>query len=152
MSMNTRMNLPDGLIVRDAVRSDIPSLAALERECFSEPWSEKGFDEFFESGSSVCLAAEKDGVVVGYIGATLSFGDAAVTNIAVTKDFRRIGVGTALIEAMRSRGDASRLLLEVRESNTAARSFYERNGFRVDGKRKNFYSFPREDAVLMSLG
>ena len=141
----------DGLTVRAASNLDIPSLAALERECFSEPWSEKGFVEFFDNDSSVCLVVEKGGSVVGYIGATLSFGDASITNIAVTKDFRRIGAGTMLIEALRSRDDVSRLLLEVRESNTAARSFYERNGFKVDGKRKNFYSFPREDAVLMSL-
>lgn len=141
------------MTVRRASREDIPALCALERECFSEPWSERGFEDFFALDYTAAFAAVDDGSgdIVGYAGMYLSGGDGDITNIAVTESFRRKGVGSALIDALKSVPGIERLLLEVRESNTAARTLYEKRGFSVDGIRKNFYSSPRENAVLMSI-
>ena len=141
------------MTVRRAAREDISALCALERECFSEPWSERGFEDFFALDYTAAFAAldEPDGRVIGYAGMYLSGGDGDITNIAVTGAFRRRGVGSALIDALKDFPGVERLLLEVRESNRAARALYEKLGFSVDGVRKNFYSSPRENAVLMSL-
>ncbi|MCI8387818.1 MAG: ribosomal protein S18-alanine N-acetyltransferase [Clostridiales bacterium] len=137
--------------VRRAAVPDIPSLCALEIECFSQPWSEKSFEDFFTVEYSVAYAAELDGKIVGYVGMYLSFGDGEITNIAVTHECRRMGIATALIDALRHTDGVERLLLEVRVSNEGARRLYSGYGFKEDGIRRGFYSNPREDAVLMSL-
>lgn len=137
--------------IRRARPEDIPSLAALEAECFSCPWSEKSFTDFFESPYSVALVAEADGIVCGYVGMYLISGEGEITNLAVSGDYRRQGIGAMLMSALTDTEGLTRLMLDVRESNTAARSLYERSGFKIDGKRKNFYEKPREDAILMSL-
>lgn len=137
--------------IREGVREDISHLVALEKECFSSPWSEKGFSDFFDSPYSVALVAECDGVICGYVGMYLISGEGEITNLAVTASYRRHGIGAMLISALKGTDGLSRLMLDVRESNIAARSLYEKSGFKIDGKRKNFYEKPREDAVLMSL-
>ena len=137
--------------IRKGVPGDIPCLTALEKECFSSPWSEKSFTDFFESPYSVALVAEADGIICGYVGMYLISGEGEITNLAVTASKRRHGIGGMLIAALKDAAGLTRLMLDVRESNTAARSLYEKSGFKIDGKRKNFYEKPREDAILMSL-
>ena len=138
------------ITVRTAAKEDIPSLCALEEECFSSPWSATAFEDFFANGCSVCLVALNESKIIGYVGMNLILGDGEITNLAVTENFRRHGVGSLLIGELCKTQGAGRLLLDVRLSNTAARALYEKHGFTVDGIRKNFYSKPREDAVLMS--
>ena len=137
--------------IRRGDTSDIPFLTGLERECFSSPWSEVSFADFFENSASRCLIAEVDSVPCGYVGCYLILGDGEITNLAVTEKFRRHGVGAALIGHLSCLEGTNRLLLEVRESNAAARGLYEKLGFKVDGVRRGFYEKPREDAILMSL-
>ena len=137
--------------IRLARTDDIPALAAIDAECFSEPWSESGFADFLSGDSAVCAVAEEDGQVVGYAGMLVSFGDGDITNIAVTAGYRRRGIASGLIRGLKMTPGVTRLFLEVRESNAGARALYEREGFVIDGRRRNFYSHPREDAVLMSL-
>ncbi len=137
--------------IREGTRADIPYLVTLEKECFSSPWSEKSFTDFFDSPYSVALVAEVDGTPRGYVGMYLISGEGEITNLAVTASYRRHGIGAMLIAALISTDGITRLMLDVRESNTAARSLYEKSGFKIDGRRKNFYEKPREDAILMSL-
>ena len=137
------------MTIRKAAHADIPALCALEAECFSSPWTAKGFEDSFANDCFVCYAAEENGVVCGYIGAMLVCGEAEITNVAVSDAYRRRGIGGMLIEAILAL-DAERVLLDVRASNTAARGLYEKYGFQVDGIRKGFYAKPKEDAVLMS--
>lgn len=137
------------MTIRKAERADIPALCTLEAECFSEPWTAKGFEDSFENDCFVCFAAEEDGAVCGYAGMMLICGEAEITNIAVAGSHRRRGIGGMLLEAIIGTG-AERVLLDVRASNTAARGLYEKYGFKVDGIRRGFYAKPREDAVLMS--
>jgi len=138
------------ITVRTAENSDIPALCELEAQCFSLPWSEKSFEDFFKNGCSVCLVAENDGKVLGYVGMNLILGEGEITNLAVSKDHRRKGIGEALINALCRWDGLCRLLLDVRLSNTAAQNLYKKCGFFEDGIRRGFYSKPREDAVLMS--
>ena len=136
--------------VRTAAAADIPKLCELENECFSLPWSEKSFGDFFANGCSVCLVAEMDGTVCGYVGMNLILGEGEITNLAVSGAFRRQGIGERLIDELCRTDGLERILLDVRVSNTAARRLYEKCGFTEDGIRRGFYSKPREDAVLMS--
>ncbi len=138
------------IVVREALVSDIPCLCRLEEQCFSSPWTEKGFEEFFENGCSRIIVAELDGMVCGYVGMNLIMGEGEITNIAVDRNFRRKGVAAALLEGLMKTRGLERLMLDVRVSNTAARGLYEKFGFTVDGIRKGFYIKPKEDAVLMS--
>ncbi len=137
-------------IIRNAVKGDIPSLCRIEKECFSVPWSENAFESFFDNGCSVCFVAQADGELCGYAGANLSFGDCEITNVAVIEKYRRCGIARALLSMLEKNGGVEKILLDVRKSNTAAKKLYDSLGFTVDGVRKNFYSNPREDSILMS--
>ncbi len=138
------------ICIRPAELSDIPALCALENECFSLPWSERSFEDFFANGCSVCLVAEDGGRVCAYVGMNLILGEGEITNVAVSGDHRRKGIGEALINALCLTDGLCRLLLDVRVSNTAAQNLYKKCGFTEDGIRRGFYSKPKEDAMLMS--
>ena len=84
----------------------------------------------------------------------ISADEAEITNVAVDKDFRRIGVGKGLIEKLKEVGiekGIKSFFLEVREGNEAARKLYEKCGFKEVGVRRGFYSKPIEDAILMKF-
>ncbi len=140
------------LTVRTMLEDDIPTVALLEKECFSAPWSETAIRETAENGG-IFLVAECGEKVIGYMGATAVLDEAYVTNVAVKRECRGFGIGTELVNSMallcKERG-ASFLTLEVRKSNAAAISVYGKAGFTAVGVRKNFYSNPSEDAVLMT--
>ena len=123
--------------------------AELEKLCFAEPWSEKAIMEEAERG--YFIAAFIDGAFAGYAGMTQVLDERDICNVATVPEFRGKGVGRAIVEALienaRETG-ASVVMLEVRASNKAAITLYEKAGFSLVGKRKNFYSFPREDALL----
>jgi ribosomal-protein-alanine N-acetyltransferase len=132
------------------IDADSAKLAAeLEKMCFSEPWSEKAILEEAERG--YFIAAYLDGVFAGYAGMTCVLDERDVCNIATVPQFRGMGVGkaltNALIESAKETG-ASVVMLEVRKSNSAAIALYEKAGFTLVGQRKNFYCLPREDALL----
>ncbi len=139
-------------MVRRAAFEDVPRLAEIEKICFSEPWSEVVFKEFLERNGSVVLAAVSEGTVVGYITGAYVLDGADIYNIAVTVDYRHKGVGDALLREFFAAlpADVKTVGLEVRESNGAAISMYRKNGFETVGIRKNFYTSPRENAVLMT--
>ncbi len=132
------------------IDADSAKLAAeLEKMCFSEPWSEKAILEEAERG--YFIAAYLEGVFAGYAGMTCVLDERDVCNIATVPQFRGMGVGkaltNALIESAKETG-ASVVMLEVRKSNSAAIALYEKAGFTLVGQRKNFYCLPREDALL----
>jgi ribosomal-protein-alanine N-acetyltransferase len=91
-------------------------------------------------------------VVAGYVGMYLAGGEGEITNVAVAADFRRRGIGRALISELVARAGkrgVSRIVLEVRVSNHPAIALYEQMGFCRVGTRKGFYDFPKEDADIM---
>ena len=139
--------------VRILCESDLAQIAEIERFCFSEPWSEKSL-ELLLKDSNFGLAALCDGRVAAYVGVISVAPEGEITNVATHPDFRRRGLASALLEALKreaaERGIES-IFLEVRRSNTAARELYQKQGFEVIGERKGFYSNPKEDAILMVL-
>lgn len=130
----------------------LAALAEIEKTCFHAPWSEKMLRE--ELGKGIFLVAERDGQAVGYVGCQTVLDEGYITNVAVSPDCRRQGIGRALIEELAQRARAQGLsfvTLEARASNASAIALYEGAGFDRVGMRKNFYTAPSEDAVLMTL-
>lgn len=131
----------------------ISALAQLERECFSDPWSEKALAEELSNSNAVFRVALIDGEVAGYVGMLHVLDEGDICNVAVFDRFRRKGVASALIQHLVDYGVENQLsfiTLEVRESNIGAQKFYETMGFETIGVRKNFYDNPKEHAILMN--
>ena len=134
-------------------RSHIPQIAALERECFPDPWSQAMLEEeLFNPQASFLVAEDEDGNILGYAGLHVVLDEGYVDNIAVEPAARRHGVASALLDVYCRFGEVnlSFLTLEVRVSNTPAIALYEKQGFQRAGLRKNYYQHPREDAIIMT--
>lgn len=127
-------------------------VAEMERQCFSDPWSEKSVASELDNPLSLWLIAEVDGVVAGYIGSQTVLDSADMMNLAVSQSFRRQGIGERLVncltEALKEKG-VKTLLLEVRVSNGPAKELYQKLGFEIVGKRPRYYEKPREDALIL---
>jgi ribosomal-protein-alanine N-acetyltransferase len=100
------------------------------------------------------LAIIEAGPIAGYIVARETAGELHINNVAVRAEYRRRGIGDALLgrildEARRRKANAA--FLEVRSANVAAQTLYQKHGFRAIARRADYYSEPREDAVVMSL-
>jgi [ribosomal protein S18]-alanine N-acetyltransferase len=92
--------------------------------------------------------------IAGYVVARESAGELHINNVAVRDQYRRRGIGSALlgrIMATAKRLKVKVAFLEVRSGNQAAQALYEKIGFRAIARRPDYYSDPREDAVVMSL-
>ena len=130
----------------------VVAVAALEKLCFADPWSEKSIASELQNPLALWLVAVEDDVVCGYIGSQSVMGESDMMNVAVNPDFRRKGIGEALVialsEALKALGNTG-LTLEVRISNAPAISLYEKLGFFQVGLRKNYYRNPREDALIL---
>ncbi len=135
-------------------KEDVKAVALLEKECFISPWTEETLLEETENPTAVFLVAKDNDKTVGYIGANNILGDVFVTNIAVTKSFRRMGVASLLLNTLIEKcreEKAQYLTLEVRKSNISAIKLYEKFGFSKAGERRDFYSNPTENALLYTL-
>ena len=131
-----------------------PGAAELEKLCFAEPWSAKSLELLTNDGIGVGMVCRKDGIVCAYGGMLVAVDEGQITNIATHPDFRRMGYGRAVVEALIKYAKNNRLesiSLEVRESNKAAIHLYSDLGFKVEGKRKDFYTKPTEAALVMVL-
>ena len=131
--------------------AQVPQIAALERVCFSDPWSEKSILSELENPLSCWLVAMDGERLAGYVGSQTVLGETDMMNLAVDPDYRRKGLGKelilSLIEVLRQR-ESRCLTLEVRDSNAPARALYEGLGFQEIGRRRNYYRNPREDALI----
>lgn len=130
----------------------IAAVAALERVCFSDPWSETSFRTELGNPLSLWLVAVEDDALLGYVGSQTVLGESDMMNLAVSPDHRRQGIGHALCDALcaalRERGSGS-LTLEVRRSNAPAIALYGAMGFRCVGVRPKYYYHPTEDALIL---
>lgn len=128
--------------------------AALERVCFSDPWSRNMLAEELDNALAAFLAAlDGTGAVVGYAGLQVVLDEGYILNIAVRPDCRRQQIASQLLEVFINFAQGNRLsflTLEVRASNAPAIALYERWGFAEAGRRRNYYELPREDAVIMT--
>lgn len=132
----------------------IDGVCAIENACFAHPWSRQSIEAELDNETSLFYVAVEDGQVIGYIGMSFVLDEGYIYNVAVKADCRKNGVGSALIQTLVThcrKNNFAFLTLEVRESNALARSLYEKFGFIKVGERKNYYSDPAENAVLMTL-
>lgn len=130
----------------------IKEIAKLEKVCFSTPWNEQGILDSFKAGTHF-FVCENDDKVLGYVGISAIIDEGYITNIAVFPAYRNKGVASALLkhlEKFAKEQSLSFISLEVRESNAAAISLYKKFGYTLQGKRKGFYSDPKEDALIMT--
>lgn len=138
--------------IRTADINDAERIAAVEKSCFSSPWSENAIKESLQAGTHMFAAEGADGIV-GYIGVNCVAGEGYITDIAVYENMRGKGVGSYLIsytvESAKAAG-LEFLSLEVRVSNENAIRLYKKYGFVQEGRRKNFYTDPREDALILT--
>ncbi len=141
------------LIIEKMSSSHIEVIARLEKDCFSSPWSEDGLKSELNNDFARFYVAFSGDKIAGYIGSHNILGEVYITNVAVFSEFRRNGVGKALVvflvEEMKNE-NAEFVTLEVRKTNHNAISLYEKCGFEKVGERKNFYEKPIEDAILMT--
>ena len=132
--------------------SHVSQVAALEKLCFSDPWSENSVASELNNPLSLWLVALDGDCVAGYVGSQSVMGESDMMNIAVHPDYRRQGLGEKLVEelvtALQAAGNTC-LTLEVRVSNAPAVSLYEKTGFSRIGLRKNYYRNPKEDALIL---
>ena len=132
----------------------LDGVCAIENACFAHPWSRQSIEAELDNETSLFYVAVEDGQVVGYIGMSFVLDEGYIYNVAVKADCRKNGVGSALIQTLVThcrKNNFAFLTLEVRESNDPARSLYEKFGFIKVGERKNYYSDPTENAILMTL-
>lgn len=128
------------------------AIAALEEICFSTPWSENAILHEVTNPISYWLVAVENGQVLGYVGSQYGYGEADMMNLAVVPDFRNRGIGQQLVTELISHlADlhVKSLTLEVRQSNAAAISLYEKMGFQQVGLRPNYYQKPKEAALIL---
>ena len=132
--------------------SHVDAIAALEKRCFSDPWSVNSITSELNNPLSLWLVAVDGETVAGYVGSQSVLGWADMMNIAVAPAYRRQGVGEKLIlDLIRllQEEKVTCLTLEVRASNEPAIGLYEKLGFVQVGRRPNYYHNPREDALIL---
>lgn len=138
------------IIIRKASSEDVAQIAEIEKASIPQPWSEAAFAEALTQENTVTLVAETDGEIAGFITGVFLFDNADIYSVATAEQYRKKGIGGKLLQAFLDilPSETETVGLEVRESNSAAISLYEKNGFERVGLRKNFYEQPRENAVL----
>lgn len=139
--------------VEPMTEADVSSVAEIERECFSSPWSENAVREELNNENAVFFTAKLSGETVGYMGMHIVLDECYVANIAVKSEYRRIGIGRLLLKYAEEKAkekNCSFISLEVRVSNESAIALYSAENYEKKGERKNFYSAPTENALIMT--
>jgi ribosomal-protein-alanine N-acetyltransferase len=145
--------------IRDATYNDLPRVLDIERLSFPQPWSLNSFRRELSLSFSRLMVAVDDlpdpgsAVISGYLCRWLVAGESHILNVAVHPDFRRSGVGAALMAEAVAEAQvrkAQLMILEVRRSNLEARRLYRKFGFEERRLRRNYYG-PGEDALVMEL-
>ena len=140
------------MIITKMTEQHVAQVAGLEKLCFSDPWSEKSVASELENELALWLVALEGETVAGYIGSQTVLGETDMMNVAVRPDYRRRGIGEQLVNALveQLKGlDSHSLTLEVRVSNAPAIALYQKLGFEIAGRRRNYYRNPREDALIL---
>ena len=139
--------------IRSAALNDVPAILALEQQApAAAHWTREQYNQLMSSG--VVLVAVDAGEICGFVCAQAVAGEWEIENVVVAAGFLRRGIADLLMRALIQRARdaaASALLLEVRESNLAARGLYRKHVFREVGRRPAYYKDPAEDAILYTL-
>ena len=128
-------------------------IAEIEKNCFSKPWSQKAIESELNNENAHFYVLVFEGKVIGYGGMHIAVDECYIANIAVLPDFQRKGFGKEITLYLISEAvnlNCDFISLEVRPSNITAISMYSSLGFEEVGRRKNFYSSPTEDGLIMT--
>lgn len=139
--------------IRRMEPEDIEPVAAIEAATFSEPWSVNGFKSALERRDTIFYVAYDEDKILGYVGFYYGIDEADITNVAVAEGARGQGIGEMLIANVLmtcSMKGIGMIGLEVRAGNAPAIALYHKLGFEQVGIRKDFYSKPTEDALVMT--
>jgi len=151
---------PEGITITRMSEHDLLEVVEIEEQSGLSRWGWAAYyAELQGANRDLMLVARPAGStdsspITGYIVARETAGELHINNFAVRSEYRRRGIGAALLdrvigEARRRKANAA--FLEVRSANRAAQSLYEKSGFRAIARRANYYSDPLEDAVVMTL-
>lgn len=147
------MNGGEDVRIESMLMGDLDGALAVEQACFPDAWSRDVYHATLLL-PYVRYFAAKDGAgqVIGTLGLRLIAGEGEITNVAVLPAWRGRGIAGRMMEAALQAGAENGIgayTLEVRASNRAAIAVYERYGFATEGIRRDFYTDPREDALIM---
>ena len=134
------------------IADDVPRVAEMEREIFSDPWAEKDIFSYVCMTGGMCYTALSEGKVIAYLIGRLIAPEGEIYRIATSERYRRRGIAYRLLDyavkCERGRG-LECIFLEVRSENVAARNLYRAYGFTDMGVRRGYYSNPKDDAIIM---
>ena len=135
--------------IREMTENDLPQVLELQRELAFQDWNEKQFLSEIKASYAYCIVCENEGKLLGYAIFHLLGPDSELLSIATRGTEQRKGIGTQLLKAGLDKltNNDDQCFLEVRDGNTKARSFYEKNGFQLYNVRKKYYA-DGEDAAL----
>lgn len=140
--------------IRKMTIEDLDGVMEVEEKSFTIPWSRQSFEEeLFHNKYAVYNIATYHNKIVGYIGMWKVVDEVNITNVAVHPEYRSLGIGSALLGEVIKIANVMNMVniyLEVRQSNLLAQKLYEKFGFQKVGRRKQYYSDNREDALLMT--
>ncbi len=136
--------------IRPASEEDVKCIVEIERQCFTDPWSEKLFLEALKTDSIEIYSAVENSEITGFLVLSTGYDDMNVDNIAVSHAHRRKGIAKALLSFAHEKYENRPFLLEVRESNEPAINLYKTLGYERVGYRRRYYRNPDEGAVLMT--
>ena len=140
------------MTIREMTKEDCEAVWELQKTCFTVPWSLDSIRAMFGTPGYLSLIAMEDGILTGYAGIKQVLDEADITNVAVLEDYRKQGIGDALmaqLEQVAMEKEMIGITLEVRISNAPAQHLYHKHGYRAEGLRKNYYPDTHEDAVIM---
>lgn len=142
------------IVIDNVGVGDLPEILRIENASFTIPWSEALFFHELNNPMSTSRVARAEGKIVGYSFGSRILDEGHILNLAVHKDYRRLGIATELVKDIiedLSENECRVIFLEVRDSNEAAKRIYSEFNFTIIGTRKNYYISPVEDAVVMAL-
>lgn len=142
------------IVIKSMEKTDVDGVIGIEEKAYGEHhWSKESFlNELSNDLARYYSAFDENGNLVGYAGCWQILEEVHITNIAVSVDHRRMGVGNKLLQKIIDdcyENKAKYITLEVRVSNTPAISLYEKYGFKSLGVRKGYYQNNNEDALIM---
>jgi ribosomal-protein-alanine N-acetyltransferase len=142
------------MLIRPMTATDLPAVAELDQLSFSQPWPMGAFEAELANINSRCWVTEDDGRIVAAIVLWRVLDEAHIATIAVHPNFRRLGIGRALLRASMDAAyaEGARIYhLEVRAGNLAAQKMYADFGYEIVGRRPKYYQDNGEDALLLTL-
>jgi len=148
----------DQVTIRDATPADLERMMTIERQTpQAAHWNENAYREIFKDNAPhriAFISKANDDSLNGFVIARCDAENCEIENIVVAEHAQRHGIGFELAQRLKIRAQESgckQILLEVRESNRAARRLYEKSGFQISGRRRSYYQDPQEDALLFTL-